>query len=178
MALDLTQWLPMPPNQGPPLPQLLKIYWPWYKATTPPSEAGIHIQVYDAAGNLVGSLGNGMANLAALNLVEGADYTVKVSVTNTSTRAGLPSSANLTVHAFGTAGSNTLLADVPETASFAPGEARSFNYQMHVPIGSGGQTGSLTATVNDPNNASLATGTLAVNITAQAIQYGATISIQ
>lgn len=24
-------WLPMPPNMGPPLPEFLQIYWPWYE---------------------------------------------------------------------------------------------------------------------------------------------------
>jgi len=30
---SIEDFLPMPPNQGPPLPRLLGIYWPWYKAT-------------------------------------------------------------------------------------------------------------------------------------------------
>lgn len=29
----LEEWLPQEPNQGPPLPEFLNIYWPWY---TPP----------------------------------------------------------------------------------------------------------------------------------------------
>ena len=32
----LTEWEPMPPQAGPPLPSFLNIYWPWYKPTTPP----------------------------------------------------------------------------------------------------------------------------------------------
>ncbi len=31
--LELRDWLPQEPNQGPPLPEFLNIYWPWY---TPP----------------------------------------------------------------------------------------------------------------------------------------------
>ncbi len=34
MTID-ERWLPMPPDEGPPLPKLLGIYWPWYKAPTP-----------------------------------------------------------------------------------------------------------------------------------------------
>jgi hypothetical protein len=30
-GFSLSQILPMPPNEGPPLPQIMKIYWPWYK---------------------------------------------------------------------------------------------------------------------------------------------------
>ncbi len=31
--LEIRDWLPQEPWQGPPLPELLNIYWPWY---TPP----------------------------------------------------------------------------------------------------------------------------------------------
>jgi hypothetical protein len=27
----ISDWLPMPPNEGPPLPRKFNIYWPWYK---------------------------------------------------------------------------------------------------------------------------------------------------
>lgn len=33
--MNIQDLLPMPPIQGPPLPQLLGIYWPWYVAPTP-----------------------------------------------------------------------------------------------------------------------------------------------
>lgn len=32
--LKLEDWVPQEPNQGPPLPEFLNIYWPWY---TPPA---------------------------------------------------------------------------------------------------------------------------------------------
>jgi len=32
----LEDWIPQEPNQGPPLPEFLKIFWPWY---TPPGAA-------------------------------------------------------------------------------------------------------------------------------------------
>lgn len=31
--LELEDWLPMMPNEGPPLPRILGIRWPWYKVT-------------------------------------------------------------------------------------------------------------------------------------------------
>lgn len=40
MALDLEQLLPMMPNEGPPLPRILSIYWPWYKPTEIPLTVG------------------------------------------------------------------------------------------------------------------------------------------
>ena len=36
--VELENWLPMPPNQGPPLPRSLEIYWPWYKPPEIPPE--------------------------------------------------------------------------------------------------------------------------------------------
>jgi hypothetical protein len=30
--MDISEWLPMPPNEGPPLPKIFNIYWPWYKS--------------------------------------------------------------------------------------------------------------------------------------------------
>jgi uncharacterized C2H2 Zn-finger protein len=32
----IEEWMPMPPPQGPPLPEFLHIYWPWYKEVAPP----------------------------------------------------------------------------------------------------------------------------------------------
>jgi hypothetical protein len=29
--MEFSDWYPMPPDEGPPLPQKFKIYWPWYK---------------------------------------------------------------------------------------------------------------------------------------------------
>lgn len=31
MAIEIKDWLPQEPNQGPPFPEWLKIFWPWYK---------------------------------------------------------------------------------------------------------------------------------------------------
>lgn len=33
---ELEEWYPMEPQYGPPLPRWLNIFWPWYKAPTPP----------------------------------------------------------------------------------------------------------------------------------------------
>ena len=34
--LNLENWLPMSPMEGPPLPKFLGIKWPWYKEVVPP----------------------------------------------------------------------------------------------------------------------------------------------
>lgn len=39
MKFKLEDWLPMEPNKGPPLPDFLQIFWPWY--TPPGTEPGI-----------------------------------------------------------------------------------------------------------------------------------------
>lgn len=33
--IELEDFMPMPPNMGPPLPRFLVIYWPWYKEAPP-----------------------------------------------------------------------------------------------------------------------------------------------
>ncbi len=33
--IKLKDWLPQEPWQGPPLPEFLNIYWPWYKEEVP-----------------------------------------------------------------------------------------------------------------------------------------------
>lgn len=37
--LKLEDWMPMPPDMGPPLPKFLGIFWPWYKP--PAAEFGV-----------------------------------------------------------------------------------------------------------------------------------------
>ena len=32
---ELEDWMPMPPDMGPPLPRWLVIYWPWYEEKPP-----------------------------------------------------------------------------------------------------------------------------------------------
>ncbi len=36
--IKLKDWLPQEPWQGPPLPEFLNIYWPWYKKEEVPPE--------------------------------------------------------------------------------------------------------------------------------------------
>ncbi len=41
---SLTEWEPMPPQEGPPLPSFLGIYWPWYKVPAGKVTITINIQ--------------------------------------------------------------------------------------------------------------------------------------
>ena len=38
---EVGDWLPVTPPVGPPLPQFLEIYWPWYKPELPPLPPGV-----------------------------------------------------------------------------------------------------------------------------------------
>lgn len=35
MDFEIENWMPMPPEMGPPLPRWLVIYWPWYEEKPP-----------------------------------------------------------------------------------------------------------------------------------------------
>lgn len=69
IAFKLEDWLPQEPSQGPPLPEFLGIFWPWYK---PP-----------AAEFTVSNL---MISPAEVNL--GQVVTISCTVTNIGTEAG------------------------------------------------------------------------------------------
>ncbi len=34
--IELENWMPMPPNMGPPFPKFLNVFWPWYEEGEPP----------------------------------------------------------------------------------------------------------------------------------------------
>jgi len=40
MAFRIEDWFPRMPNEGPPLPRRLGVYWPWYELTEIPLTAG------------------------------------------------------------------------------------------------------------------------------------------
>lgn len=67
--LKLENWLPMPPNMGPPLPAILGLLWPWY---TPP---GAEFKVSDLV-------------ISPQEVTPGQVVTLSCTVTNTGTEAG------------------------------------------------------------------------------------------
>ena len=46
LGIKVEDWMPMLPNQGPPLPKSMEIYWPWYKPPEVPPEAPIYACPY------------------------------------------------------------------------------------------------------------------------------------
>lgn len=49
LGIKIEDWMPMMPNQGPPLPKSIGIYWPWYKPPEVPPEAPIYACPYCSA---------------------------------------------------------------------------------------------------------------------------------
>jgi len=142
------------------------------KAEVPPGEgaASIVIKVYDSEGNLV-------SGSSPLTLDEGASYTVKLTVKNNSTKGGVPWEASLTVGITAATSFITLISPREDVKSFGAGETKSFNYALNIPIGSGNQTGGITAWIEDPYGTQIASAVEYLTIREIPIVYGATIVI-
>ena len=83
-------------------------------------------------------------------VVEGGSYTIMLTITNRSTKGGIPIAATLGVGIRATAGSYTLISSQKSSQSFAASQTRSFTYNMYVPSGSAGQYGNITGWIEDP----------------------------
>ena len=143
------------------------------KEEIPPGEgaASISISVLDAQGNPV-------PHNSPTDFAEGAQYTIRLTVKNLSTKGGVAYAATLTVVLF--AGTNELTF-IPVSASsytFAANETKTLDSIMVVPMGAGGQAGNIVANVNDPAGNTVAEAPVYYfNITTVPIIYGATITI-
>lgn len=109
-------------------------------------------------------------------LEEGASYTVRLTIKNTSTRGGAPVAASLGVGiSANTVGGAVLIASRVDSKSFAASEVKSLDYALSIPFGLGGQSGEIQAWAEAPDGTDLAAAKAALNITVQPIVYGATI---
>lgn len=99
-------------------------------------------------------------------VIEGESYTVRLTVTNQSTKAGLPVEVLLGVGILAGTEFITLIPSQVSSEYFAPGETRNFDYTMVVPAGSGGQVGDIVAWVEDPTSRAIAQATEDVVIVA------------
>jgi len=97
----LEEWMPQEPNQGPPLPEFLNIYWPWYKPEIP----GAVFRVSDLA------ISPGEVN-------PGQPVTISCLVTNRGSLAG-----DYTVKMGG-----DFVAQ--QTVSLAPGESKTVSFEV------------------------------------------------
>jgi len=140
----------------------------------PPEGAGVEIEIRDSEGNLV-------PHDSPASLNEGETYTVKITVTNMTTRGGLPWEAALTtnIHAWVTDGfaTVTLIVKHDNVDTFAGGQAIPYNYLIFHEIGTGGMNGGIFVTVYDPFGNVLKQVNEDLIIIALPIIYGAGIVI-
>lgn len=136
----------------------------------PPEGATVKIQVFDAEGHLITSN-------SPLELIEGESYTVRVTVTNLSTKAGEPWDAELEVVVHASTEWEALIPVTTSMEAFAAGQTLSFDYPMMVPLGVMGFSGQISATINDPAGIRLARVLEPFTIITIEIIYGATVVI-
>lgn len=114
-------------------------------------------------------------------LSEGVNYTLKVTVKNSSTKGGVAWATPLQISVFAGTGSATFVPSQISSQSFAAGETKVFTFPMNIPIGTGGQTGNIVARVFSPVDTALAAALASIvdpfTIGTVAIDYGATISV-
>lgn len=119
------------------------------------------------------------AFMGSAEITEGVPYLVRLTVTNQSTKAGIPVEATLGVGVSSVADSTILIPEQVAGEYFAAGETRTFDYDMVAPPGSGGQSGVITAWVKDPAGRVIAQATEDVIILAVIVPpfAGANINI-
>ncbi|MBA7650301.1 hypothetical protein ES703_58104 [subsurface metagenome] len=89
----------------------------------------------------------------------GESYVVRLTVLNQSTRAGEPVGATLGVGISAATKLTTLIPAQVSSEYFAPNETRTFDFNMPVPAGTGGETGLISAWVDDPTGKAIASAT-------------------
>lgn len=82
---------------------------------------------------------------------EGETYTVRLTITNQSTKAGAPVGVTMGVGINAGTEFTVLIPIQISSEYFSPSETRTFNYTMPVPAGSGGEAGLITAWVEKPD---------------------------
>lgn len=112
-----------------------------------------------------------------VTLEEGESYTVRLTVTNLTAKAGQPWEATLEVVVFAGTDFRTLIPTTASSEYFTAEQTRVFDYPISVPLGAGGEPGNIVAVVNDPAGIELASATEYFSIATIEIIYGATITI-
>jgi len=140
------------------------------KAGPGPGEGNVVIEILDENGNPV-PRGN------SFDLTEGQNYSVRLSVKNTSTKAGQTWPATLIIGLVVKLGGANLITPVNSLVSFAAGEQKAFNYPFSLLLGDGGKTGAIAASLGDPEGGILGSASDVINVVEIPIVYGGTISI-
>lgn len=124
MAVELKNWLPQEPWQGPPLPEFLNIYWPWYKS---PSGADITLS---------------SLSIYPQTVQVGSEVTISCVAKNTGTEVGTKA---VTLKVGG-----EVMAD--QTVTLGPGESQEISFKVTPQVAKtysvsvDGLSGSFTAT--------------------------------
>lgn len=92
-------------------------------------------------------------------VIEGKVYVITLTVTNQSTKAGMPVEAVLGIGISAATEFTTLISPQLSSEYFSANETRVFEYAMSVPIGAGGQGGVITSWVEDPTGLAIASAT-------------------
>ena len=138
--------------------------------------AGVAIEILDANGNPV-------PKKSPASLVEGTNYTIRVTVTNGSTRGGVAQATDLTLSVNVTLGGvtfiNGLTADGLLSHYFGANDSYAFTWPLMVPVGyfNTDTTGMVDARVISPGGIVLVTAQEPLALQIQDIIYGATITI-
>lgn len=148
------------------------------KKAPPESAPTIVIEILDAQGNPV-------PHNSPAALTEGASYSIRLTVRNTSTKGGMAWPATLSLDVY--AGTNEITLTYPPITAFNfdGGQTRVLDsvvwpaLAFNVPMGTGGQAGNIIARVLNPTvgGVDLAKAVDSFTITTIAIIYGATIVI-
>lgn len=139
-------------------------------AKAAPPGAKIGIEVLDAQGNP-------LPHNSPVELIEGESYTVVVTATNMSTKAGEPWDVTFELVISAATEWRELIPITATMEDFAAGQTRSFSIPMYVPLGSGGETGQIVALLRDPAGNEIVRATEPFTIITIEIIYGATITI-
>lgn len=140
------------------------------KKEVPPPEAPITITILDAQGKPV-------PRTSPVTLTEGASYTARITARNTSTKAGTPWAATLGVGISGSTAVRQLIAAQIKQVNFAADEAKAFDFPFSLPMGSGGESGEITAWVQDPTGKAISSAREPLTIAEVPVIYSATIVI-
>lgn len=103
------------------------------------------------------------------DLIAGDSYVLTTTVTNQSTRAGLPVAADL-VMAWG---GNVVNSN--QSASFGVGETKSFNVPFTVPLGLAGSTAQFSVAVKAPSGLTVASDSIQGYVQSPSINYAASV---
>lgn len=141
-------------------------------AKPPPEGEGAEIGIV-----ILGPDGQPVPKNSPVSLLEGESYIVQVIVTNATTKAGVPWEATLGVATYADGAVVYFYTSVSRDEYFSPGETRTFNYPLNVPMGQGGESGKVWAWVSDPAGIQLGRTNEEITIETIAIIYGATILI-